>query len=107
MGSLEDGAPEIAPGTRYSCTNNAAITAPSSDIFSFTAYSLQQCLDACTQYNYMSKSPPCDAIVIEGNLNSGVKGRYKLGNGANCWLKQGALESSLMTTQGSTAVVIK
>lgn len=66
---------------------------------SFTAYSLQQCVDACSQYNYRAGSG-CKGIVIQGNVGRSSR----LGNGANCWLKNNT--SPLKGTAGEVTVAL-
>jgi hypothetical protein len=54
------------------------------DLFAFTAYSVQQCVDACSQWNESAtKNATCLAAVISSKL--GVQRTQ--GTGANCWLK--------------------
>jgi hypothetical protein len=53
------------------------------DLTSFTAYTLEQCVDACSQYNFRDKNATCQAVVINDDV-AFLRGR---GNGANCWLK--------------------
>jgi hypothetical protein len=66
----------------YNCLDNTNIGGVL-DIASFTAYTLEQCVDACSQYNLKAKNDTCQAVVI----NEDVGFLHSTGNGANCWLK--------------------
>ncbi|KAH4023793.1 hypothetical protein HBH98_064200 [Parastagonospora nodorum] len=69
---------------RYNCEKRRSVGLGGIDVSSFTAYTFQQCVDACSQWNEMTtKTTPCKAVVIASDL----MGRRSAGNGANCWLK--------------------
>jgi hypothetical protein len=67
---------------QFNCMNKKNM-ASVSDLMSFTAYSFQQCVDACMQWNAMGNRPMCMASVIASTFQY----RRTSGNGANCWLK--------------------
>jgi hypothetical protein len=74
--------PEVNGKYQFNCQNNKNM-AGVPDLMSFTAYTLQQCVDACTQWNAMGNRPLCMASVIASSFQY----RRTSGNGANCWLK--------------------
>ncbi|KAI8932929.1 hypothetical protein NX059_010400 [Plenodomus lindquistii] len=53
------------------------------DITGVLAYTLQQCVDACTTYNKMQGTGKCTAVVLDRNMAQ----KYAANNGATCWLK--------------------
>jgi hypothetical protein len=67
---------------KYNCLDNTNIGGVI-DLASFTAYTLEQCVDACSQWNFRAKDETCQAIVI----NNDIGYQRSDGNGANCWLK--------------------
>jgi hypothetical protein len=70
--------------SRYNCEPRRSVGLGGVDVAAFTAYTFQQCVDACSQWNELStKSQPCKAVVIAADLGN----RRTIGNGANCWLK--------------------
>lgn len=69
---------------RYACTQGKGING--NDITGISAYSLQQCIDACSTFNTRGGSTKCAAVV----LNADLAKSYDINNGANCWLKDTA-----------------
>jgi hypothetical protein len=53
------------------------------DITGIFAYSLQQCIDACSTMNAINNDDNCKAVVLISTLAA----QYELNKGANCWLK--------------------
>jgi hypothetical protein len=66
------------------------------DITGFVAYTLQQCIDACSTYNEVMANNTCQAVV----LGEGLASDYRVNKGANSWLKNMAGPS--VTFKGST-----
>jgi hypothetical protein len=100
---LEGKTSDISGRYRYNCLDNTNIP-DLPNLVAFTAYSLEQCVDACSQYSAMnnSTSTTCKAAVINADFSQ----RYESANGANCWLKSGAGDAS--TGQpGYTAAVLQ
>lgn len=63
------------------------------DLTGMVAYTLQQCVDACSTYNQVAGNTTCRAVVLISFLRSSYFGN----KGANCWLKKtgdGATESA-------------
>ncbi|EUC48607.1 hypothetical protein COCMIDRAFT_86783 [Bipolaris oryzae ATCC 44560] len=86
----------------YSCLDNTNIL-DEPNLMAFTAYTLEQCVDACSQYSVMTnKNETCKAVVI----NSQFRERYETGYGANCWLK-GSADNASTGKAGYTAVVLR
>jgi hypothetical protein len=100
---LEGKISDISGRYRYNCLDNTNISGP--NLVAFTAYTLEQCVDSCSQYSAMSNSTDgakCKAAVI----NAAFSKQYESSNGANCWLKSGAGDAS--TGQGGyTAAVLQ
>lgn len=90
--------PELNNKYQFKCQNNKNLGGMV-DLMSFTAYSFQQCVDACSQWNAMGRKPTCMGAVVGANF----KYRRTSGNGANCWLKNATanLEDSSDTTLAS------
>ena len=99
---LEGKTSDISGVYTYSCLDSTNIL--DSTLMSFTAYTLEQCVDACSQYSAMDSSTnnTCKAAVI----SSDFRGRYETANGANCWLKSGAGNAST-GQNGYTAAVLR
>lgn len=53
------------------------------DITGIYAYTLQQCIDACSTMNEVAGEIRCVAAAI----GEDISGDYQLNKGANCWLK--------------------
>jgi hypothetical protein len=53
------------------------------DITAIFAYTLQQCIDACSTMNAINNDDNCKAVVLISTL----KREYEMNKGANCWLK--------------------
>jgi hypothetical protein len=53
------------------------------DITGITAYSLQQCVDACSTMNEVEGTTKCRAVALSQALSD----EYGHNRGANCWLK--------------------
>lgn len=99
---LEGKATKISGRYTYNCLDSTNIL-DGSDLMEFTAYTLEQCVDACSQYSAMaSKNETCKAVVI----NSEFRQSYETGNGANCWLK-GTAESASTGKTGYTAAILR
>lgn len=65
------------------------------------AYTLQQCVDACSTMNMVIENKPCKAIVLSENLMQDY-----MGNGrANCWLK--STSQGVVDKAGVTVAVLK
>jgi hypothetical protein len=88
----------------YKCQNNRNIANGNSDIASFTAYTLQQCFDACSQWNEMGRANvSCVAAVVSSKLAI----TRASGNGANCWLKSNAISGAMNDVNITTGVLIQ
>ncbi|KNG52152.1 hypothetical protein TW65_00619 [Stemphylium lycopersici] len=99
---LEDKTSDISGRYTYNCLDSTNILSDS-NLMGLTAYTLEQCVDACSQYSAMgSANGTCKAAVI----NSDFRQRYETGNGANCWLKGGAEDAST-AKKGYTAAVLR
>jgi hypothetical protein len=99
---LEGKTTNISGRYTYSCLDSTNIL-DGSDLMSFTAYTLEQCVDACSQYSAMgNKNETCKAVVI----NSQFRQSYETGNGANCWLK-GTAENASTGKTGYTAAILR
>jgi hypothetical protein len=59
------------------------------DIIAFEAYTIQQCVDACSNMNIIAGSVKCRAVAMTNGLN------YEWHNNvaANCWLKSASQPS--------------
>jgi hypothetical protein len=92
---------DISGRYMYSCLDSTNIL--DSTLMSFTSYTLEQCVDACSQYSAMDSTTnnTCKAAVISSDFS----GRYETANGANCWLKSGARNAST-GQDGYTAAVL-
>jgi hypothetical protein len=97
---LEGKKSDISGRYTYSCLDSTNIL--DNTLMSFTAYTLEQCVDACSQYSAMDANNTCKAAVI----NSDFSGRYETENGANCWLKGGSGNASTGQS-GYTAAVLR
>jgi hypothetical protein len=54
------------------------------DLAAIVAYTLQQCVDACSEMNNLASARnACKGVVMAEDLSN----RYLKGNRANCWLK--------------------
>lgn len=99
---LEGKNSEISGRYTYSCLDNTNIL-DKPDLMAFTAYTLEQCVDACSQYSAMSnKNETCKAVVI----NSQFREKYETGYGSNCWLK-GSADNASTGKSGYTAAVLR
>jgi hypothetical protein len=100
---LEGKTSNISRRYRYNCLDNTDIP-DLPNLMSFTAYTLEQCVDACSQYSAMGNgtNAVCRAAVINADFSQ----RYVRGNGANCWLKSGAGDARTGQT-GYTAAVLQ
>jgi hypothetical protein len=100
---LEGKTSDISGRYRYSCLDNTNIP-DLPYLMSFTAYTLEQCVDACSQYSAMSDgtNATCKAAIINAEFSQ----RYVNENGANCWLKSGAGDAKIGQT-GYTAAVLQ
>jgi hypothetical protein len=100
---LEGKHSDISGRYRYNCLDNTTIP-DLPNLMVFTAYTLEQCVDACSQYSAMGNNTNATrkAAVINGDFIQ----RYESGNGANCWLKSGAVDASTGQT-GYTAAVLQ
>ncbi|KAF2824476.1 hypothetical protein CC86DRAFT_371799, partial [Ophiobolus disseminans] len=77
-----DTLPDYKARQRYQCFNGRNVR-DFPDLVAFTAYSLAQCADACSQWNTLPQNISCVGVVIGGLVST----RIQNGNGANCWLK--------------------
>jgi hypothetical protein len=68
-------------GKAYDCFEGGNV-AGQGDITGITAYTMQQCIDACGTWNHVS-SLKCAAVILSENLGF----EYGVNFGANCWLK--------------------
>jgi len=66
----------------YNCTSGVNI--PGADITGIIAYTLQQCMDACSTMNVVAGTTRCVGVALNGDMSA----RYGVGAGANCWLKE-------------------
>jgi hypothetical protein len=66
----------------YDCVTGTNILMKG-DITGFVAYTVQQCIDACSTFNQVAGNTTCKAVVIGKALSTD----YKTNKGANCWLK--------------------
>jgi hypothetical protein len=59
------------------------------DIIAFVAYTIQQCVDACSNMNTIAGSVKCRAVAMTDGIN------YEWDNNiaANCWLKSASQPS--------------
>jgi hypothetical protein len=80
---------------QFNCMNKKNM-ASVTDLMSFTAYTFQQCVDACMQWNAMGNRPMCMASVVSSTFQY----RRTSGNGANCWLKVNS--STIIDSQDTT-----
>jgi hypothetical protein len=72
-------------GDSYNCTHDKGRAGYTySDVSATTAYTLRQCIDACSMLNVVSGKKTCKAIVLDGNMATS----YAKPKGANCWLKE-------------------
>ncbi|KAF2026212.1 hypothetical protein EK21DRAFT_74698 [Setomelanomma holmii] len=69
-------------GKSYRCFQNTDINSLG-DITGITAYSLQQCVDACSTMNEVEGIAKCQAVALSQALSD----EYGHNKGANCWLK--------------------
>ncbi|EXJ90458.1 hypothetical protein A1O1_03560 [Capronia coronata CBS 617.96] len=61
---------------------NCNINYPDNDLLNFIAYSLDDCIDACSSINTVSGDTQCHGVVFNANLEKSDQ----QGHG-NCWLK--------------------
>ncbi|KAH7392147.1 hypothetical protein DE146DRAFT_634318 [Phaeosphaeria sp. MPI-PUGE-AT-0046c] len=66
----------------YSCHSGQDIPGQG-DIAAMTAYTIQQCIDACSSMSTIPGAPKCRAVAIGKTLSH----EYNVNKGANCWLK--------------------
>jgi hypothetical protein len=78
---------------RYACTEDRNIQG--GDITGISAYSIQQCIDACSTWNAGegSSGKKCKAVAIGADLEHA----YEINKGANCWLKEAAAPLTVYT----------
>ncbi|KAH7066642.1 hypothetical protein BKA63DRAFT_522871 [Paraphoma chrysanthemicola] len=69
-------------GKGYRCFKDTDINSIG-DITGITAYSLQQCVDACSTMNEVEGTASCRAVALSQALSD----EYGHNRGANCWLK--------------------
>ncbi|KAF2824460.1 hypothetical protein CC86DRAFT_384087 [Ophiobolus disseminans] len=92
-------APDLGSAYQYNCLANKNLR--DADLTSFTAYTLEQCVDACSQWNAAHGNRGCKGVVISYR----VMYKRQTGNGANCWLKSGA-ESQESSVDGTVAILV-
>ncbi|KAH7080893.1 hypothetical protein FB567DRAFT_115092 [Paraphoma chrysanthemicola] len=73
---------EAYNGKGYRCFKDTDINSIG-DITGITAYSLQQCVDACSTMNEVAGTTRCRAVALSQALSD----EYGHNRGANCWLK--------------------
>ena len=71
------------------------------DIIAFEAYTIQQCVDACSNMNTIAGSVKCRAVAMTNGLNYEWEGNVA----ANCWLKS-ASQPSQQQDNTTLAVLI-
>ncbi|EOA83796.1 hypothetical protein ACJQWK_01148 [Exserohilum turcicum] len=93
---------DISGRYMYSCLDSTNIL-DEPNLMAFTAYTLEQCVDACSQYSALSQTnKTCKAAVVNANFRH----QYETGSGANCWLKSAA-ENASTGKAGYTAAVLR
>ncbi|KAH9869905.1 hypothetical protein J1614_006826 [Plenodomus biglobosus] len=70
-------------GASYACSPDSNFFG--ADITGIIAYTLQQCVDACSTMNEVAGQRRCVAVA----LNHDLAAAYRNLKGANCWLKSG------------------
>jgi len=85
---------------QYTCTEYRNIQG--GDITGISAYSIQQCIDACSTYNSVAGSTKCRAVAIGADLGHA----YEINKGANCWLKESATPLTVNTKPAAIAVLV-
>jgi hypothetical protein len=88
----------------YSCEDDKTIPMEAGtvgDLTGMVAYTLQQCIDACSTYNQVAGSTVCKAAVLISTLSTS----YATNKGANCWLKKKA-EGSVRAVGYTLAKVV-
>ncbi|XP_014551604.1 hypothetical protein COCVIDRAFT_30878 [Bipolaris victoriae FI3] len=99
---LEGKTSEISGRYTYSCLDDTNIL-DEPNLMAFTAYTLEQCVDACSQYSAISyRNETCKAVVISSQFRE----KYETGYGANCWLK-GSADNGSTGKSGYTAAVLR
>lgn len=88
-------------GNVYDCLNDSDVRDKTKDITGISAYSLQQCIDACSTMNVVAKSSKCVAISV----NKWLGEEMQINSGANCWLKSS--EANSFRRPGSTLAILK
>jgi hypothetical protein len=78
-------------GKRYDCTELRNIQG--GDITGISAYSLQQCIHACSTFSSRPGNKNCKAVAIGPALEHA----YNINSGANCWLKESATPLTVYT----------
>lgn len=68
----------------FDCTNDITLEGGEPDVTGMIAYNLQQCIDACSTYNELTKNATCVGVVLVSNMAQA----YATNHGANCWLKR-------------------
>jgi hypothetical protein len=82
----------------YNCFPQLNIEA--GNVMAISAYSLQQCIDACSTMNEVVGPNSCIAI----SLIEGLASDYRNNHGANCWLKN-ATSPTVSWSDGTVAVL--
>ena len=59
------------------------------DIIAFVAYTIQQCVDACSNMNVIAGSVKCRAVA----MTDGINHEWDNNVAANCWLKSASQPS--------------
>lgn len=65
------------------------------------AYTLQQCVDACTLMNFATDNKTCRAIVLSLDLSNNYVNSHK----GNCWLKSSVGKELVTDALGTVAVL--
>lgn len=88
-------------GKIYDCLDDSDVRDKTADITGISAYSLQQCIDACSTMNIVVKSSKCVAVSV----NKWLGEEMQINSGANCWLKTSKANSFRRT--GSTLAMLR
>jgi hypothetical protein len=70
---------------KYDCTEQIDLNG--GDIISIIAYTLQDCIDACSQYSAIQGNNACQGVILNKKMSYQPRG--------NCWLK-GKLDGTVM-----------
>ncbi|KAF2829316.1 hypothetical protein CC86DRAFT_453950 [Ophiobolus disseminans] len=85
----------------YTCYGEQDL--PGYDASGLVAYTLQQCIDACSTMNYVAKKTTCRAVLLNNRLSS----TYSSNHRANCWLKTVAGSAYLSTQPIGTVAMLE